>query len=198
MELRRLSVEQIVELYDRHLKYDFPEDELKPIGRITDMYDRGVYFAAGMYDEENVLRAYAYFVHDAVEMTVLLDYFAVVRGNRDKGYGSKFWENAGAFLKEYDIDRLYLETENIDFAKDDEDMNTRIRRIAFYKKNGLTMTDVRSMLFGVNYNIMMLELNKDNDATGISDTDTVRQQLKNIYNIMFEEEKFKDKVIIYE
>ena len=77
-------------------------------------------------------------------------------------------------------------------------MNTRIRRIAFYKKNGLTMTDVRSMLFGVNYNIMMLELNKDNAATGICDTDTARQQLKNIYNIMFEEEKFKDKVIIYE
>lgn len=198
MELRKLSAKQIVELYDMHLVYDFPEDELKPIDRITDMCDRGVYFAAGMYDEENVLRAYAYFVHDVAKQTVLLDYFAVVRGNRDKGYGSKFWENAGAFLREYDVDRLYLETENINYAKDDEDMNTRVRRIAFYKKNGLTMTDVRSKLFGVDYNIMMLDINKDNDAMYICDNDIARQQLKSIYDIMFEEEKFKDKVIIYE
>lgn len=198
MRVKELSIRQIEELYERYLKYDFPEDELKPLSRITDMCKKGIYFAAGLYDESDEIRGYAYFVHDSSEKTVLLDYLAIIKGNRDKGYGSQFFDNVRDFLKEYGVERLYLETENIDFAKDDDDRHTRTRRIAFYRKNGLIMTDVKSRLFGVDYNIMMLDVNEGKDKIAECDKETAKRQLKAIYDIMFNEEKFRDKVIIYE
>lgn len=159
MYIKELTREQIEIVFNDYMQIDFPEDELKPLKRILEMLDDGVYFAAGLYDDDK-LAGYAYFVRDKMNKTALLDYFAILKENRCKGYGSIFFDEALEFLSGYDIDNLYLETENIDFAKDEADKMTRTRRIAFYKKNGLVMSKIKSQLFGVDYNIMRWNISK--------------------------------------
>lgn len=198
MYIKELTREQIELVFNKYMIEDFPEDELKPLKRIIEMLDEGIYFAAGLYEDNDALAGYAYFVKDSVNKTALLDYFAILKENRCKGYGSVFFDNVKPFLKKHDVDNLYLETENVDFAKDEADKQIRIRRIAFYEKNMLIMSQVRSQLFGVDYRIMNLNVTGNNVTKGFEFDNQVRYHLSKIYDVMFDRKKLGDRVKIYE
>ncbi len=198
MYIKELTREQIELVFNKYMIEDFPEDELKPLKRIIEMLDEGIYFAAGLYEDNDALAGYAYFVKDSVNKTALLDYFAILKENRCKGYGSVFFDNVKPFLKKHDVDNLYLETENVDFAKDEADKQIRIRRIAFYEKNMLIMSQVRSQLFGVDYRIMNLNVTGNNVTKGLEFDNQVRYHLSKIYDVMFDRKKLGDRVKIYE
>lgn len=198
MYIKELTREQIELVFNKYMTEDFPEDELKPLKRILEMLDEGIYFAAGLYEDNDALAGYAYFVKDDENKTALLDYFAILKENRCKGYGSVFFDNVKPFLKKHDVDNLYLETENVDFAKDEADKQIRIRRIAFYEKNMLIMSQVRSQLFGVDYRIMNLNVTGNNVTKGLEFDNQVRYHLSKIYDVMFDRKKLGDRVKIYE
>ena len=50
MQLNRLSETEISEIYQNHLIFDFPADEVKPLERILQMLHSGIYFAFGLFE----------------------------------------------------------------------------------------------------------------------------------------------------
>lgn len=176
MEIRELTIQEMESFYNIHLVKDFPKDEVKPFSRIKDMYEEGNYFGYGLFEGKE-LRAYAYFVGQLQGEMVLLDYLAVVEEFRFAGYGSKFLQLLGKELS--CIDGIILESENDEFAHNEEDKKVRKKRLQFYKRNGLKDTGIRSQVFGVEYIIMYLVCKKEFEKK------EVLTSLESIYKDMF-------------
>lgn len=185
MQLNRLTETEISEIYHTHLIFDFPADEVKPLKRILQMLHDEIYFAFGLY-ENGVLRGYAFFVQGSGR-AVLLDYFAVVRGERGGGTGSHFLALLRSELKE--LDAVILESEAIDAAANEEQQSIRTRRIAFYLRNGVRKTGIRSVVFGVEYEILCM------DCAAHAGSIDLRRSLEDIYHRMFYPE-FADRAAV--
>lgn len=153
MVLGLLEESMIVEIYEGKMQEDFAKGEIKPLARILELCGQGKYFCYGLYDEEE-LAGYCFLVVSEERDAVLLDYFAISKELRGKGYGSICL----ALLKE-EIERqkfgtLILEVENPRFGKDEEEKALRRRRIGFYIRNGMTLTHLRIFLYDVEYLVM--------------------------------------------
>ena len=136
---------------------DFPSDELKPFSMIEELMNSGCYECCGFYEKESdELRAYAFMMADTDTNMLLLDYFAVCEEVREKGYGSAVIE----LLKEDYIkwDGMIFEVEDDDTAETEEEKRIRQRRIAFYERNGVMMTKQKSLAFGVDFKLMVMDL----------------------------------------
>ncbi len=181
MHIKKLTISEIKDIYNTHLITDFAADEVKPYSRIYDMYCTGIYSAYGLYSVEELL-GYAFFV--VLDDAVLLDYFAVVKGKRASGFGGSFLSMLKAELSDV---HFVLESEYVPSAKSDADRATRIRRINFYKNNGMFETGVRASVFGVDYSIFVEKPMEDS---------VVRDILGKIYHSMFFPD-FSDKYKIW-
>ena len=127
LTLRRLTMEQAEQIYTRYMKQDFPRDELKPFAMIREADARGEYECIGCYDGD-ALCGYAYLVKLGREY--LLDYFAVLSGLRDSGYGTRILNALGKRYAESEA--FLIESENPDFAADADALQERQRRMRFY------------------------------------------------------------------
>ena len=83
------------------------------------------------------------------EDLVLLDYFAIEEAKRQKGYGSSALK---LLQSKYEDKRLFLEIERTDVQADN--LQERIRRKAFYLKNGMLELNVYANLFGVSMELL--------------------------------------------
>ncbi|MDE5931621.1 MAG: GNAT family N-acetyltransferase, partial [Lachnospiraceae bacterium] len=136
---------------------DFPPNELKPFSMIEKLMNSGCYECCGFYEKEtDELCAYAFMMADADTNMLLLDYFAVCEEVREKGYGSAAIE----LLKEdyTKWDGMIFEVEDDDTANTEEEKQIRQRRIAFYERNGVVMTNQKSCAFGVDFKLMVMDL----------------------------------------
>ena len=187
MEIRRLELIQISQIYETHMKEDFPRNELKPFMTVETMLKKGVYECLGFYQGE-VLTAYAYFVRHIERKTLLLDYFAVCPAYRATGVGSAFL----ARMKEFFADRqaILLECESISGAGSEEERIIRSRRIHFYRKNGACKTRTKSELFGVEYDILSLPIGREAMDAG--------EELRQLYQQMFPPELFGTRVRLWQ
>lgn len=151
LTLTILKENQAKNIYDRYMKTDFPKDELKPFEMIAKHMSNGIYICLGIFDMD-VLIGYAFCLTDTDSNSVLLDYFAVLKEYRGSGKGSFALNKiCRYFTKELHFSALILESENPDFAKDETDKETRLRRISFYKKNGMYLQSFTTDLYGVKY-----------------------------------------------
>ena len=123
MSIRKLTIEQVTSIYKERMVEDFTSDELKPLSMIKTAIRHERYICFGTDD------AYAFFVINGAD--ALLDYFAVRRECRGQRYGGRFLKE---LMKEILVDysHVLLETENPDFAVDEDDLRTRKRRLDFY------------------------------------------------------------------
>ena len=152
LPVRELSLDQIRKLYSERLKRDFPPDEIKPLARIERALARGEYICYGAMDGETIL-AYAFFV--VAGRRALFDYYAVAEELRDRGIGSRFIrELMDGPLSQMDC--VLLEVDDPDCGQGDEEVALRNRRLAFYLRNGLTDTGVRTKVYGVGFRILSL------------------------------------------
>jgi hypothetical protein len=151
---------------------DFPKEELKPIDAIKRLIDRKIYKCYGLYDNVELL-AYAFF--NTSKSYLLLDYYSVCKNYRSKGIGSEFFN----ILKEQcnSHDGIIVEVEDVESADTEAEKIIRQRRIDFYKKNGMKLTNVLCELFDVNYSIMCISKIEVDDLI-ISD------EIKKIYKEM--------------
>lgn len=151
IEAKQLSLAECEEIYNKHLVKDFPADEVKPFESIRRVTEAGLYKSWGFY-EAGRLAAYAFLCDDPAGSFCLLDYYAVDASLRGQGYGQK----AMALLRELygEYAGLIIESENPEFAKDEADLSIRRRRIAFYEKCGLTVSNVLGRAFGVEFKIL--------------------------------------------
>lgn len=176
LNIRKIGWEQLETIYDTYMKADFGGHGLKPLEMIRILWDRGCYEAICLYEEEE-LRAYALFVLGEGEECLLLDYLAVCREARDRGFGGIFL----SMMKEHYADKagILLETESMNSAPDQEQYEIRSRRLRFYLRNGCCVTKVKSLLFDGEYDILYIPIREQNLQ--------VQHELENIYDLMFPE-----------
>lgn len=171
LETKKLSNEELKQIYDRNLPADFPKNEIRPWWSFQQCIEKGIYFGYGLYGEK--LLSYALFVAPETGSSVLLDFYAVDSLLRGKGIGQSFLAEIARRSKEYD--GIILEVEDPDKAKDDAELSIRKRRIAFYQRCGAYVTGVATKVLGVNFRVMYLPVK------GKIDEDTLVSELGNIY-----------------
>lgn len=102
MYVKKVSLESARKIYMTYLKTDFPSEEIKPFAVIEKMWNNDSYYVyafyekaseddtgKSMYDQRDILCAYAFLLADNTKHTLLLDYFAVCKDRRGEGYGSR-------------------------------------------------------------------------------------------------------------
>ncbi len=183
--LRTLSEQEVSDIYRAHTIHDFPKSELKPLSSMLKFMKTGDYLCYGLF-ENGQLRAYAYFFVNGD--ILMLDYFAMCRQYRSGGYGSRFL----ALLKQHcsRIRAILLEVESPDCAQNESERAVRDRRVAFYQRSGVQKTQVTSLAFGVEYDIMYLPCKQ-----GLSD-EQVREELLAVYRKMISPEAFEKKLLV--
>lgn len=149
MEIRTLTAEQITTVYKRYLTRDFPPTERRSLRNILTLTERDEYSTLGLF-EANTLLGYAFFVRHGRDL--LIDYFAILDGNRGRGLGSHFLRLIADYGK--DAASLIAEIEDPDTAHNEEERTRRLRRKAFYERNGFRDTGARVVTFGVHYRLI--------------------------------------------
>jgi len=178
MDLKQLNSEEVEVIYNNNMVLDFPSEELKPIDIIQKLITRKIYRCYGLYNSGQLL-AYAFFATS--KSYLLLDYYSVCSKYRNKGIGSKFLNILKENCKNYS--GIIVEVEDVEFADTEAEKIIRSRRIDFYKKNGMKMTNVSGELFNVNYSIMCLcNIELDNSI--------VYEELQYIYKEMIPSELY--------
>ncbi len=157
-EIRELQLSEFKEIYRNYMREDFPLMELRPLFAIDRVWERGGYAAYGYY-EDGRLTAYASFYPCTESPCILLDYFAVVPDLRSQGIGTAFLRD---LLPQMSSGAgIFGEAESVTSAKDEDERNTRQRRLDFYTRSGAVFTGVNCHLFGVDYNILCFPAGED-------------------------------------
>ena len=154
VSVRELTREEVRLLYREHMKDDFPKNELKPLSMMEAALDRGDYLTLGAFltdPPDPSPAAYAFFVTPGD--AALFDYLAVRRDLRDCGVGSAFLRSLGPTLARFRP--VLLESDDPDHAPNEGERTRRLRRLAFYERNGLIDTGVRGWAFGADYRILV-------------------------------------------
>lgn len=158
--LKFLELDEAKAVYKEHLKEHFPRDEVKPWKSIERMWKKGEYFAVGIFEADtpsasDALRGYAFFVEPQDCGACLLDYYAILPEYRSAGLGGRSLQELGELCAgrgRY----ILLETEDLDFAKNESQVEERKRRDTFYERNGCVKTDVKGTVFTVRYAVWCL------------------------------------------
>ncbi|MCD7888118.1 MAG: GNAT family N-acetyltransferase [Clostridiales bacterium] len=151
--VKELESNELKRVYREHIREDFPRDERRPLFSMERMQKEGRYDCYGYYREDCLL-AYACFILTRNGAYALLDYFAVVSELRGQGIGSAFLRDLRGNVSANC--GVFLEAENPNAAKTDEEKRLRERRIRFYLANGAEQTGTGCHLFGVDYNILFV------------------------------------------
>ncbi len=123
-DIKRLSVDEIKWLYKEGMYGSFPEGEIKKYAHVKKGVETGSYYGYGLY-LDGVLSGYA--LISCAGRVGLLDYLAVDRSLRGKGYGQKIM----AYLSKNEPP-LIIEADDPDKAFDDKELEIRQNRIHFY------------------------------------------------------------------
>ena len=154
MYIRLLRSDELRKIYTEEMTADFPAAELKPLSQIEELAAQGRYISYGLFDGDE-LRGYACFCPLHADRWLLLDYYAICRPFRAAGYGSRFFDLLQAELRPYPV--LVVEVERVDMAKDEQERDTRTRRLRFYLQNGLRQTALQAHLPDQDYHILVRE-----------------------------------------
>lgn len=158
LEVKKLNLEELKNVYETYMMKDFPANELKPFQMIAEKYKEGCYEALGVMKNNEII-GYACFVK--LGNDYLFDYLGVREDIRNKGIGSQFLQ----VIKEYykDADSIIGEVEDYTLSDGDE-RELRERRYHFYLRNGLVDTGVKVWMYGVDYIILMVGNENEYDA----------------------------------
>ena len=149
MELKLLNKEELRQLFQNEMVYDFPKAELKPLSAMYRLMDLDIYDPlVVLQDGETVGYALAWLPKGG--KGALLDYFGVLRGKRNAGLGTRILhllaERYGCIFGEVEAP----------VSDDPAENDLRRRRIGFYLRNGLRQLDYDCALFGVHYHCLYL------------------------------------------
>lgn len=186
-------------IYNKYIHLHFAEDEIKPLIAIERMWEEGYYQAIAVIPQEIIREAgmgildhgrlimdpetaaekimgYAFFTGCPGGDMPLLDYLAIREEYRNQGLGSLILQK----LKEAmpDAKGILIETEDIAYAKTEEEHTDRLRRNAFYTRNGVSSTGVHSMIYGARYENWQLPV------AGLQTQQHCMEEIQRIYRYM--------------
>lgn len=164
MNIYELDRKQIIDIYNTRMVNDFPANELRPLKMILEPYDKGTYICYAIKEDSDDVLGYAFFVKH--KNHYLFDYLAISDNKRGSGIGTLFLQ----LLKEklQFSDSVIGEVEDPECSDKENDKILQTRRLNFYLRNGYIDTGVRVKLFGVDYIVLEMELNKNHSADEIS------------------------------
>lgn len=148
MKLIQAYEEQDLVAIQKLYREAFPIEERKPFSML--LQKRGEQFVEILAIKTEEDRFCGLAITVLHKDMVLLDYFAIANECRDGGLGTKA---LGLLKARYADRRFFLEIESTD--ADVPDRVNRMRRKAFYEKNGLTPTSLLVNLFGVEMEILV-------------------------------------------
>lgn len=189
-QFTELTREQIIEVYETLMPHDFPDSEIKPLKLILNCYDKGYYCAFGIL-EEGRIQAYALLCRAAEQNALLLDYLAVHSTVRGLGYGSRMLRELQQHYTDSIYPELIIEVESLEAAQNDEERFIHRRRIHFYEKNGLIVTNVRSIVVGTAFTLLILPLQSP------SAEEALTSRYSSIYKTMMREDMFQKYVHVW-
>ena len=136
MELRPVPRSALDQWYENELCATFPACECKPLADIHALADAGRYELLGLYDGEALLGYAALWSSPDWPEYVLLDYLGVTAARRNGGLGGALLRRLAA--REAGRRTVVLEAEAEDSGGPKKDRPIRLRRLAFYRRNGCT------------------------------------------------------------
>lgn len=154
--IKEIGIEEFSPLYKEHITRDFARNERRPLFAIERMMREGRY-TCYVLEEDGSMLAYACLITAEDAGSTLLDYFAVMPGQRGGGIGGRFLD---ALREHCTADGIIIESEMPSHAADEADREIRTRRIAFYTRQGAEMSDYGWFAFGVDYNLLWLPVRK--------------------------------------
>ena len=170
-----LKIKRITPKFDdldkvKHLMLNsFPDDELTPFKQLFNKTELKGYDFLAFYDENDFFNGIAYII--TKNDLAFLFWLAVDENSRSNGIGSQILAELNKIYKDY---RLILDIERLnDSASNNEQ---RIRRKAFYTRNGFFDSSLKYDLFNVEYQILT---NKD---------DVGKNEFQNFYSYILEKE----------
>lgn len=186
--IEKLSVEEGKRIYDERLVMDFPACEVKPWEKIERFVKEGLYEMFGMW-ENGVLLAYAFVAMDESKKHFLMDYFAISKEFRGRGYGQYFLKHFWELYPE--VAGVIFEVEDAEETTDAAEKELRERRIRFYERAGLKMYPVCAKVYEACYQVMYFS-NGENQPK----TEWIVESYKAIYRVLIGEEKMKMHMIV--
>ena len=185
MQTRILTIEEIREVYEKYLYYDFPDDERKPLSRIEQSIREGRYLSAGAFAEDGGFLAYAFFVFE--KDVCLLDYYAVVPEMRGKGIGTEFLRRA---VEQCSSEVTIIEIEDPESEVPEEEKKARERRLDFYLQAGAINTNVHVLVFGVEYLLLEYPLK------GVHDEEEIAEGYCSIYRAILPKKMYEQNISV--
>lgn len=209
-EIRELSREAILTLYQETAPLHFPREELRSRENLISLLDRNGYQGLGIYPgpaskeaSPKSLLGYALFIQVPGQSTGLLDFYAVMEEYRDLGLGSIFLQGIREHYGKKGLRGLYIETEDISFASSEYEAKVRHRRNTFYERNGASPAGFGTTVFDVPFSIYYLptaaspDSSQDPAAVPADNIDKICLQkgLERIYRFMLPPALYKQKVL---
>lgn len=154
MELKLLNKEELVQLYNDEMVFDFPKTELKPVRSMLRLMNMGKYEPLLVLEDGEAVGYAMVWLPESRE-GALLEYFGVLRGKRNSGLGSKI---LALLVERYG--QIFGEAE-APTSDDPAENDLRRRRIGFYLRNGMRVLDYECALFGVHFNCLYLGPEQD-------------------------------------
>lgn len=149
---RLLTEHELDDLYEVHMKRDFPKAELKPLKALQALTDQGFYQSYGLFDPQDALMAYAlYWTAGEGHDYVMLDYFAVLPHLRNAGVGSALLAD---MLRRFCVDGrgVFGEVEIPDTG--DEAVDDLRRRRLVLRPRGLRQMGYTTKIFTVPFLVL--------------------------------------------
>ena len=147
---RKLTAQELTDVYLQEMRRDFPAGELKPLSMILTSEAEGLAHTWGVFDGQK-LAAYLLMVQPQGVAVSQLDYLAVVPEYRAKGIGAQLL--AQLPQQEAAADAILIEAEMPDKA---EDAVMAKRRLGFYARCGARDTGYYEHLFDAWFRILVL------------------------------------------
>lgn len=189
MNIRVLTRDEIIRIYEVYMMIDFPQSEIKPLRAILNLIDKHRYIAYGLFDG-NELIGYSFLVKSVDDNWILLDYFAICNNYRNLGYGSQYLKLLFGELGKMKVKALIIEIEKIECGKTSEEVLLRTRRKEFYLKNGVISTVSFATIFDTEFEIMYYPMGENYDAKKIID------KYMEIYQMMLPKKLYEENCFI--
>jgi len=166
-DIRRMELGEIKAFYER-IERDFAEGEYSPYDILYQHLRKGLQKALVFCEGQQDL-AYSICTDSHENNYVLISLIAVFKDYRDKGIGSDFLKRL-QIMYQYK-QALLVEVERPDQAKNQEEVNARRRRIAFYERAGFyLMEDVDYSIWDIPMHLMALPL--------VASKETINQEIR--------------------
>lgn len=158
LELVKVDYQQFKKVYLRY-RNDFPAIERRSYSLIISMLKKHISELLFLYSNHKVIGYAIVNVTNKVDY-IILDYFAIKKEYRSKGYGTIFIKQ---LINMYSDKKGILgEVELVEDGFSDNEKNRRQRRINFYNRLGFKIIEnIKITLWSVNYHSLIYPINNE-------------------------------------